>query len=123
MKPFIRLMKALSDPNRVKIVKMLQRREMCVCEIQAALSIAQPTVSNHLKVLEEAELVTSAKAGQWVNYSLASGENVYAEALLAHLKKWLEDDPDVLALVNALDTIRRENLCAAKPFKQGAPHA
>ena len=49
MKEFIKVMKALSDPNRVKLLKLLQKREMCVCEIQAALGIAQPTVSKHLK--------------------------------------------------------------------------
>jgi ArsR family transcriptional regulator len=51
VKDFIRVMKALSDPNRVKVVKMLQHKEMCVCEIQFALGLAQPTVSKHLKVL------------------------------------------------------------------------
>ncbi|WP_243359463.1 ArsR/SmtB family transcription factor [Fundidesulfovibrio terrae] len=115
MKTFIRLMKALSDPNRVKIIKMLQRRPMCVCELQAALGIAQPTVSNHLKTLEDAGLVESAKAGQWVNYSLAEGETDYARKLLEHLKTWLEDDPDVAALLGGLDGIRRENLCSTKP--------
>ena len=54
MKEFTRVMKALSDPNRVKIVKLLERRSLCVCELQAALGIAQPTVSSHLKVLEDA---------------------------------------------------------------------
>lgn len=115
MKPFVRVMKALSDPNRVKIIKMLHKRPMCVCELQAALGIAQPTVSNHLKVLEDAELVESAKAGQWVNYSLASGDTVYAGALLDHLKTWLEDDPEVAKLLGGLDEIRRENLCSTKP--------
>jgi len=115
MKPFVRVMKALSDPNRVKIVKMLQRRPMCVCELQAALGIAQPTVSNHLKVLEAAGLVRSAKEGQWVNYSLAGTDSEYAGTLLEHLKTWLEDDPDVSGLLSGLDGIRRENLCAAKP--------
>jgi len=61
MKGFIKVTKALSDPNRVKMVKMLQKKEMCVCEIQAALEIAQPTVSKHLKILEEAGLVEYQK--------------------------------------------------------------
>jgi ArsR family transcriptional regulator len=47
-------MKALSDPNRVKIIKMLQQKVLCVCEMRAALNIAQPTVSKHLKLLEDA---------------------------------------------------------------------
>jgi len=42
MEEFIKVMKALSDANRVKLLKMLQHRKMCVCEIQAALEIAQP---------------------------------------------------------------------------------
>ncbi len=57
MKKFIKVMKALSDPNRVKIVKMLRHKVMCVCEMQAVLGIAQPTVSKHLKALEEAGLI------------------------------------------------------------------
>ena len=58
-------MKALSDPNRVKVLKMLQRGTMCVCKIQDALGIAQPTVSKHLKILEDAGLVVDlAENGQ-----------------------------------------------------------
>mgnify|MGYP005851993255 CR=1 FL=1 len=60
MKEFTKVMKALSDPNRVRILKMLQHQSLCVCEMQAALNIAQPTVSNHLKVLEEAGLDASS---------------------------------------------------------------
>jgi ArsR family transcriptional regulator, arsenate/arsenite/antimonite-responsive transcriptional repressor len=47
-------MKALSDPNRVKMFKLLQRRVLCVCEIQETLGLAQSTASEHLKTLEEA---------------------------------------------------------------------
>jgi DNA-binding transcriptional ArsR family regulator len=56
MKSFIKIMKALSDSNRVKIIKLLQHKTMCVCELQAALNIAQPTVSKHLKILEDAHI-------------------------------------------------------------------
>jgi ArsR family transcriptional regulator len=92
MKDFIRVMKALSEPNRVKILKVLQRGPLCVCNIQATLGIAQPTVSNHLKVLEEAGLVTSRKEGQWVRYRLGDGgRSPYAASLLGHLRHWLED--------------------------------
>jgi len=51
MKNFIKVMKALSDPTRIKIVKMLQHKTMCVCEMREALQIAQPSVSKHLKIL------------------------------------------------------------------------
>jgi ArsR family transcriptional regulator, arsenate/arsenite/antimonite-responsive transcriptional repressor len=112
MKELIKVMKALSDPNRVKMIKMLQGKSMCVCEIQAALGIAQPTVSNHLKVLEAAGLVSSKKDGLWVNYYPTGGESSpYAAMLLGALRHWLKDDPEVEAILKGLPGIRRENIC------------
>ena len=112
MKAFVKTMKALSDPNRVKIVKMLERRNMCVCELQAALKIAQPTVSKHLKILEEAGFVTFDKDGLWVNYRLPDGShNPYVASLLGKLKHWMVDDGDVRELMARLPLIRREAIC------------
>jgi len=105
-------MKALSDPNRVKIVKMLQHKMMCVCELRAALGIAQPTVSKHLKVLEDAGLVGFHKDGLWVNYHLTSGgDNTYAAALLDRLEEWLQEEPEVVRLRESLPGIQREEIC------------
>ena len=112
MKKFIKVMKALSDPNRVKMVKLLQHKVMCVCEIQAALGLAQSTASKHLKILEEAGLITYYKDGLWVNYSLADGtDSPYASNLLGSLRHWLDDDPGLAALVEKLPDIRREDIC------------
>ncbi len=113
MHDFIRVMKALSDPNRVKIVKMLQYKSMCVCELRAALDIAQPTVSKHLKVLEDAALVESWKEGLWVNYRLTDGGgSAYAASLLGNLRHWLSDDAEIRRVVHKLPAIRREEVCA-----------
>jgi ArsR family transcriptional regulator len=112
MKDFIRVMKALSDPNRVKILKMLQNKVMCVCEIKEALGLAQPTVSRHLKVLESADLVGYKKDGLWVNYHLTDGDNSpYAANLLGNLRHWLQDVPEIEELVERLPTINREEVC------------
>jgi len=112
MKNFIKVMKALSDPNRVKILKMLQHKVMCVCELKTALKLAQPTVSSHLKLLEEAGLVRSRKEGLWVNYHLAdSPANLYAAHLLARLTTWLDQDPEISRLLARLPEIRREDIC------------
>ena len=112
MKKFIKVMKALSDPNRVKMVKLLQHKVMCVCEIQSALGLAQSTASKHLKILEEAGLITYRKDGLWVNYHLADGaDSPYAANMLGSLRHWLEADPDLAAIVDKLPTIRRENIC------------
>lgn len=112
MREFIKVMKALSDPNRVKIVKLLQRKVMCVCEIQEALGLAQSTASKHLKILEEAGMITYSKEGAWVNYRLADGgRNPYTASLLGNLRHWLEEDSEVAALVEKLPEIRRELIC------------
>ena len=112
MKDFIKVMKALSDPNRVKILKLLQQKTMCVCELKGALQIAQPSVSKHLKLLEEAGLVDYKKEGLWVNYYLADGRaSPYAASLLGNLKHWLEDDPEISDLVGVVPFLNREELC------------
>ena len=112
MHAFTKVMKALADPNRVKIIKMLQHRTMCVCELQAALEIAQPTVSKHLKILEEADLVRSKKDGLWVDYYLTDGgKSPYAASILGNIRHWLENDPEIEALYAKLPSIRREVVC------------
>lgn len=115
MDTFIRVMKALSDPNRVRLLKILQKRTLCVCEIQAMLKMAQPTVSKHLKVLEEAGLVKSSKDGLWVNYSVTDGsDSPYAASLLGNIRHWFSDDKNIQLLENKLPVIQRENICKKK---------
>ena len=112
MKDFIRVFKALSDPNRLKLIKVLQQRVLCVCEMQALLGIAQPTVSKHLKILEEAGLVGRRKDGLWVNYFLSDGSSSpYAASLLGNLKHWLKDDPEVIKLMEKVPGVEREEIC------------
>ncbi len=112
-KSFIKVMKALSDPSRVKVVKALEVRELCVCELRAVIGLAQPTVSKHLKVLEEAGLVISRKEGQWVYYRLAPS-SIYAKTLLENLRGWLAHDPEVQKLLAELPSVDRLVLCAGK---------
>jgi ArsR family transcriptional regulator len=112
VKNFTKVMKALRDPNRVKIVKMLQHGELCVCEIQAALGVSQPTVSKHVKILEEAGLLNSRREGLWVYYRVDDGiSSPYAAALLGNLKHWLEGAPEITEILKSLPDIRRQNLC------------
>jgi len=112
MKLFIKIMKALSDKNRLKMVKMLQHRELCVCEMHTGLGLAQPTVSKHLKILEDAGLVISRKEGLWVNYSLNDKpDNPYTSTLLGNLRYWLEDDSEIQELIMILPGLNREDIC------------
>jgi len=112
MREFIKVMKALSDGNRVKVIKMLQRRNLCVCEIQEALGLAQSTVSKHLRLLEEAGLISYSKEGLWVIYQLTDGtKSPYVANLLGNLRHWLDEDADVKELLERLPGIRRETIC------------
>jgi ArsR family transcriptional regulator len=63
-----RLMGAIGDSNRIKILLLLSKREMCVCELESALGMTQPTASHHLGILELAGLVERRKRGRWVFY-------------------------------------------------------
>lgn len=106
-------MKALSDPNRVKIIKMLQHKSMCVCEIKAALKLPQPSVSKHLKILEKAGLVSSQKDGLWVNYHLSNGRSTpYTATILENLKHWLNDDSEIARLIEKIPFLNRKELCS-----------
>lgn len=67
-----RLLKALANSTRLKILNLLQIREMCVCEIMVALGLTQPTASHHLNILENVDVVKDRKEGRWVFYSLTS---------------------------------------------------
>ena len=111
MKTFIKVMKALSDPNRVKMMKMLQKRPLCVCEIQQLLGIAQSTTSKHLKILEDADLVKSVKDGLWVNYALSDGnDSPFAASMIGNLKHWLDSDSQIKALTKLLPDIDRYDI-------------
>ena len=63
MKGFIKVIKALSDPNHVKLVKMLKKRTRCVCDVHAALGIPQPTVSRYFNISESSGLGNHRKEG------------------------------------------------------------
>lgn len=66
-----RFFKALADSTRLKILKLLKVKELCVCEIMVALDLTQPTASHHLGILERAGLVKDRKEGKWVFYRIA----------------------------------------------------
>jgi len=105
MKEFVRLMKALSDPNRVKIITMLGVRELCVCELTALLGVAQPTVSKHLRILEDTGLVSFRKEGNWIIYRLNADQD-QARIMLGLVGKWLDKAPEIEGLRQRLPEVQ-----------------
>ena len=61
---------AIGDSNRIKILLLLSKRQMCVCELESALGLPQPTVSHHLGLLEQANLLRRSRRGRFVFYAV-----------------------------------------------------
>jgi ArsR family transcriptional regulator len=112
MEKLTKTLKALSDTNRIRILKMLENRELCVCEISSVLQLANSTVSQHLSILKEAGLITDEKEGKWVNYRLISSpESIYCNELMPLIKKWLADEQIIRADIKKLESTNRNQLC------------
>lgn len=93
------------------MMKMLQKRSLCVCEIQQLLGVAQSTTSKHLKILEDADLVKSFKDGLWVNYTLSDGsDSPFAASMIGNLKHWLDSDSQIKELIKLLPDIDRYDI-------------
>jgi len=109
LETFETVAKAVADPSRVRILKLLESGELCVCQITTVLGLAVATVSKHLAALKTAGLLQQRRDGKWVYYRLAERElNPYARQFLGLVGGFLADDPTIgedrrlLALVNAV---------------------
>ena len=93
MRKLSKAFQALSDTNRIRILKILEQRSLCVCEITEILKLANSTVSKHLSILRDAEFILDEKDGKWVNYFLNdTRNNEYVTKLLPLISGWLPDD-------------------------------
>ena len=113
MKILLKSLKALADGNRLRILRLLMDRPRCVCELQAALGIAQPTVSKHLSILEEAGWVDKQRQGKnFIFYHL--NEDLAPEdhhtALLSLLQPWLLEAPELTALSRLAQDLNPEEI-------------
>jgi len=81
-----RLFRALADTTRLKILMLLEMREMCVCEIMVTLNLTQPTASHHLGILEKEGIIKRRKEGRWVFYAIANLEIIEGIEKLGLLK-------------------------------------
>lgn len=88
--------KALADQTRIRILKLLEPGELCVCQIGSVLDLSPATVSKHLGTLKTAGLLQQRRDGKWVHYRLAERDfNPYARAFLDLVARTLPDDPTV----------------------------
>ena len=112
MRELMLVLKAVADKNRMRILKMLEKKSMCVCELAEVLGIKQPSVSKHLSILKNAGLIQDARSGQWIEYSPCRARiNDYAPFLQAAVKKWLNDDPLIISDCEKAKMLCRVEIC------------
>lgn len=112
MQTVIQKFKALSDPNRLRIIQMLEIRPLCVCEITDVLQLATSTVSKHLSILKEAGFVEDSKDGKWVNYALKNANVTdFGGKILRLVKNEIMDNTQIMADREKIETVDRFELC------------
>ena len=107
MRELLIILKAISNPVRLRIMKLLENDELCVCYIVKAIGLKQPTISKHLNILKNAGLVRDRKEGLWVYYKL-SKENINKYNIVTNnfLTKCLNDDQFILNDKKRLNNIK-----------------
>lgn len=99
MKKEARFFKSLADETRLQILwLLLEKEELCVCDIMAVLGITQSKASRHLRYLFNQGLVSDRRAGVWMNYRLAVVPGSYQEKQIRLLAEMLADRPEARAL-------------------------
>lgn len=104
-------LKAVADPTRTRILKLLEAGELCVCQIQAVLRFAPSTVSKHLSILKAAGLVDDRREGRWIYYTLTrEARNPHAEAVLGVVRGALQRDSRIVEDKRLLREVSRMSL-------------
>ena len=112
------IFKALADRNRIRIIKMLQQKPLCVCEIREVLGISQPAVSRHLNILKNAGLIEDEKDGVWTNCRLPkSFTSEPVSAILKYLRPRGEEDGLIISDRKKVLNVDRTAICARKSRK------
>lgn len=113
MDTLVKTIKLLADRNRLRIIKLLERRKMCVCELAHVIGITQPSVSRHLKKLKEMRLVDCEQDGLWSNYSLKL-RDAESKRILALVCGYLEHEAVCRGDIARSGAADRRALCCKK---------
>jgi len=124
MKDAVKVFKALADPTRLRIMLLLRRRELCVCELMFILEMEQSRVSHHLRVLRDAGLAEDVREGRWIIYRVpatAAGlvEDLFAGALRGRIERSGEAAEDARKLEACVKENLRGRVCETRPRTEG----
>ena len=107
-----KIFKTLSDLNRLRILKALQTKSLCVCEIKELLNLANSTVSQHLKILKEVGFIIEEKDGKWVNYKINPQPiDSRISSILSTFDFWINDEKLIVSDKNKIKNIDRNKIC------------
>ncbi|HKI78266.1 MAG TPA: metalloregulator ArsR/SmtB family transcription factor [Ignavibacteriaceae bacterium] len=107
-----KIFKALSDPGRLRILKMLQTKPLCVCEITSILELATSTVSKHLSILKENNFIIEEKEGKWVNYLInPQPGDPRISSILSTLDFWISDEKSIIKDEKKALSVDRNLVC------------
>ncbi|MBE3124680.1 MAG: winged helix-turn-helix transcriptional regulator [Acidobacteria bacterium] len=124
VKDVVRIFKALADPARLRIMILLGRRELCVCEIMFVLGMEQSRVSHHMRVLRDAGIAEDVREGRWIIYRIPDASRGLVEGLFTGaLRERIEGSGETAADAHKLEACVRENIrgrvCEARPRLEG----
>ena len=88
-----RLFAALADPTRLRLLHLMEGREVCVCYFVEILGQSQPKISRHLAYLRKAGIVSARREGKWMHYRIEQPRDAGAAAILEAALKSLKSDP------------------------------
>ena len=92
MRDIVKVFKALSNETRLRMLMLIERQELCVCEVEQILGMGQSGVSHHLSILSDAGLAETRRQGTWMFYrSAGSGASPYHARVVGTLRDWTKD--------------------------------
>lgn len=112
MQELLNIFKALSDETRLRILKIFEKGEICVCDLVSVLNMSQPKISFHLNVLKEAGLIKDRKQGKWVHYGI-NGSDIFRRFLLLSAMEKIPDKTmaEDFSRLKKVMTVKNNNRC------------
>jgi len=124
IKDAVKVFKALADPTRLRIMLLLRRRELCVCELMFILEMEQSRISHHMRVLRDAGIAEDVREGRWIIYRVPAAAAGLVEDLFAGaFRESIESSGEAAEDVRKLEACVKENLrgrvCETGPRAEG----
>lgn len=110
MQELLNIFKALSEETRLKMLKIMGKGEICVCDLVSALDVSQPKISFHLNALKEAGLIKDRKQGKWVHYSI-NDSDMFKRFLMLSVLERISDETMKKDFIRLKKVLAVKNKC------------